>query len=81
MDGAERPHAAASRGCRRARLEGIVAQQRIEPDEAAAGAFQAIHLEGEIGADLPLEAVGEEQHVAPCPSTRRDQSRLKSCSA
>src|SRR5918994_5824366 len=48
-----------------ARLEGTVAQQRVEPDEAAAGAPEPVHLEGQVGPDLPLESVREQQHHRP----------------
>src|SRR6056297_2039452 len=48
-------------------LEGLVSQKRVEPDEAAAGALQPVHLEGEIGRDVALQTVGEEQDDGPLP--------------
>ncbi len=35
-------------------LEAGIAQQRVEPDQAAAGAVQTVHLEGQFGIGLPL---------------------------
>ena len=38
-------------------LEGAVAQQRVEPDQAAARSMQPVHLERELGVGLPLQPV------------------------
>jgi hypothetical protein len=47
---------------RRARFEPLVAQQRIEPDEPAAGFREAFHLPPEILAGIGLQAVADQQH-------------------
>ncbi len=48
------PHAQGSR------LEPLVAQERIEPDESAAGFVQPLHLLGEPLAGVAVEPVGDE---------------------
>ena len=45
------------------RFEAFVTQERIEPDQLAAGAVQAVHFTGEGVARLALEAVGYQQHM------------------
>ena len=49
------------RDAARARLEAFEAQQRIEPDQPAAGAVQPVHLEGERVVGVALEPVGDEK--------------------
>ena len=48
----------------RARLEALVAQQWIEPDQPPAGTMQPVDLEGELRIRLALQPVGDEQHAA-----------------
>src|SRR5215207_1738763 len=43
----------------RARLKSFEAQQRVEPDQPAAGPVQAVHLEGERVVGVAFEPVGE----------------------
>src|SRR5580658_4791147 len=43
-------------------LETFEAQQRVEPDEAPAGAVQPVDLEGQRVVGVTLEPVGDEQH-------------------
>src|SRR5580693_6026429 len=45
----------------RAGLKALEAQQRIEPDETAAGAVQPVDLEGERVVGVALETVGDEK--------------------
>ena len=45
-----------------ARLEAFEPQQRIEPDQPAAGAVQPVDLEGQRIVGVALEPVGDEQH-------------------
>ena len=64
----------------RLRGESVEAQQRIEPDQPAAGLVQALHLRRErLEASRSRPSVNSST-IAPCPSTRRDQSRLNRCS-
>jgi len=58
-----------------ARLEPGVAQQRIEPDQAAGTTAAAARPRRPGGGVLAIEAVGDQQHDAPWASTRRDQVR------
>ena len=41
-------------------LEAAVAQQRVEPDQAAAGPVQPVHLERQPGVGLALQPVGNQ---------------------
>src|SRR5712671_7355967 len=43
-------------------FESLKAQQWIEPDQATAGAMQAVDLEGEAVVGVALEAVGDQEH-------------------
>src|SRR2546430_4854493 len=43
-------------------LEGAVAQQRIEPDQAAAGSVQPVHLERQPVVGLALQPVGDQEY-------------------
>ena len=51
----------------RLRLEAAEAQQRVEPDQPAAGAVQPVHLEGEPGIGLALQAIGDQEHDGALP--------------
>src|SRR5262245_41718037 len=48
-------------------LEPAVAQQWIEPDQAAAGSVQPVHLEGQLVVGLPLQPVGDQEHDGALP--------------
>src|ERR1700686_5652772 len=43
-------------------LEAAIAQQRIEPDQAAARSMQPVHLERQPRVCLALQAVGNQKH-------------------
>ena len=43
-------------------LETLVAQQRVQPNQPAAGAVQPVHLVREAGAGVAVEPVGDQQH-------------------
>jgi hypothetical protein len=76
--GGTRQHAAAWRDPVRLGLEAVVAQQRVEPDEPAAGAMQTVHLEGQVSDASRSSPSVTRSTTAPWPSTRRDQRRLNS---
>lgn len=46
----------------RFRLKTGIAQQRIEPDQAAARAMQAVDLEAEAVVWIALKTIGDQQH-------------------
>src|SRR5579871_4280855 len=46
-------------------LKAAEPQQRVEPDQAAAGAVQAVHLEGELCVRLALQPIGNQEHDCP----------------
>ena len=46
-----------------ARLETLVAQQRVEPDQAPTALVQALHLAAQFLAPVALQSIGEEQHA------------------
>src|SRR5215475_1597216 len=48
-------------------LEAAVTEQRVEPDQAAAGAVQPVHLEGELVVRLALQPVRDQQHDRTLP--------------
>ena len=54
----------------RARLEAIIAQQRIEPNQPTAGTMQTVHFKAQLLDAFALQAVGEEQHHAPALEAR-----------
>src|ERR1043166_2318482 len=45
-----------------ARLEGVEAQQRIEPDQAPARAVQPVYFERKALVRVALETVGDQEH-------------------
>src|SRR5690349_4469196 len=44
------------------RLECVEPEKRVQPDQAAAGALEAIHLEGQLFRHFPLEPVREQKN-------------------
>src|SRR5215212_4842804 len=61
-------------------LEATIAQQRIEPDQAPAGAMQPIHLKRQFRIGLALEAVGNQKHDRPLPQHAPAPQFVKVCS-
>src|SRR5581483_2095287 len=51
----------------RPRLESVVAEQRIEPDQPPAGAVQSVHLGCQPFLAVPFEPVAEEEDHRPLP--------------
>jgi len=45
-----------------ARLEALEAQQRVEPEQLAAGLVQPLHRLVEIGSEVAIEPVADQQH-------------------
>src|SRR5437868_2759220 len=55
-------------------FEAAKAQERVEPDQPAAGAVQPVHLEGELVVGLALQPVGDQEHNGALPEhTARPQ--------
>src|SRR5579863_6575261 len=48
-------------------LEAAIAQQRIKPDQPAAGAVQSVHLESQLGVGLAFQPVGDQEHDGTLP--------------
>src|SRR5437763_8261316 len=48
-------------------LEAAEPQQRVQPDQPAAGAVQPVHLEGEPGVGLTLQSIRDQEHDRALP--------------
>src|ERR1700716_3042497 len=48
-------------------LESAVAQERVEPDQAAARPVQPVHLERQLGVRLVLQPLGNQEHDGALP--------------